>query len=73
VRLDQRGRDERGVEPQVREEEGRGGQGLEGEVEGLKSRLEGAKGLSGQRLERSVARLERVSVAWVGGSIGWDV
>lgn len=49
VRFDERGGDERGVEVQVGEEQGRGGECLEGEVERGETGLQGPEGLSRER------------------------
>lgn len=57
VRRNARGRDEPRVEPEVREQEGRGGQGGEGEVERLDARLQVAKCLAREGAEGAVAGL----------------
>ena len=57
MRLDEGRRDQSRVEVQVREEEGRGGEGLEGEVEGGEAGLERAERLAREGAVRLVPGL----------------
>jgi len=57
VRLDEGRRDQSWVEVQVREEESRGGEGLEGEVEGGEAGLKGAECLAREGAVRLVPGL----------------
>lgn len=63
VRLNQRGRDQVRVEVEVVEQEGRGREGLEGEVEGREAGLEGAERRAREGLVRLVPGLESVGCA----------
>ena len=68
VRLGTRGRDERWVEIEVSEEEGGGGESLEGEVERGEAALQSAECLAVEGFVGSVAGLQQIETRKRGRS-----